>query len=161
MSITDSMDMSLSKLREVVKDREAWHAAIHGVTKSRTWLNDWPTMKRKHVLYLCSSKHSHAHSLLLASTISMLCVSFITYTCQKHTHTKTHFWFWHIFVFLFSRKGYEASFQTPHNSPAAYECLFSDQLMPDWEAGLGKENKAWKVPAIWSPKWICSISLKL
>ena len=101
MSITDSMDMSLSKLREVVKDREAWHAAIHGVTKSRTWLNDWPTMKRKHVLYLCSSKHSHAHSLLLASTISMLCVSFITYTCQKHTHTKTHFWFWHIFVFLF------------------------------------------------------------
>ena len=101
MSITDSMDMSLSKLREVVKDREAWHAAIHGVTKSRTRLNDWPTMKRKHVLYLCSSKHSHAHSLLLASTISMLCVSFITYTCQKHTHTKTHFWFWHIFVFLF------------------------------------------------------------
>ena len=34
--ITDSMDMSLSKLRETVKDREAWHAAIHGVTKSQT-----------------------------------------------------------------------------------------------------------------------------
>ena len=33
--ITDSMDMSLSKLREIVKDREAWHAASHGVTKSR------------------------------------------------------------------------------------------------------------------------------
>ena len=38
--ITDSMDMSLSKLRELVKDREAWHAAIYGVTKSWTRLRD-------------------------------------------------------------------------------------------------------------------------
>ena len=39
--ITDSMDVSLSELRELVMDREAWRAVIHGVTKSQTWLSDW------------------------------------------------------------------------------------------------------------------------
>ena len=46
--ITDSMGMSFSKLQELVMDREAWRAAIHGVTKSRTWLSDWTELKFYH-----------------------------------------------------------------------------------------------------------------
>ena len=42
-SITNSMDMSLNKLQEIVKNKDAWYAAIHGVTKSWTWFNDWTT----------------------------------------------------------------------------------------------------------------------
>ena len=43
--ITDSMDVSLSELRELVRDREPWRAAIHGVTESRTRLSDWTELK--------------------------------------------------------------------------------------------------------------------
>ena len=43
--ITDSMDMSLSKLRELVMDRVAWYVAVHGIPKSWTWLSDWTELK--------------------------------------------------------------------------------------------------------------------
>ena len=44
--VTNSMDLNLSKLQEMVKDREAWHAAVHGVTQSQTWLRDWTRATR-------------------------------------------------------------------------------------------------------------------
>ena len=46
--ITDVTDMNLSRLRELVMDREAWHAAVHGVAKSRTRLSNWTEFKIRH-----------------------------------------------------------------------------------------------------------------
>ena len=56
--ITNSMGMSLHKLREIVKDREAWHTAVHGVTKSQTWLSDRTIMTILTAVNLGSQKET-------------------------------------------------------------------------------------------------------
>ena len=77
--ITDLMDVSLSELWEMVMDREAWHAAIHGVTKSRTWLRDWTELTEstcerrilwsalKTMLYYTSHMEIHGPNLHIKS----------------------------------------------------------------------------------------------
>ena len=54
--LTDSINMSLSKLWETVKDREAWSAEVHAVAKSRSWLSDWTTMKHRELPWWLRSK---------------------------------------------------------------------------------------------------------
>lgn len=63
--ITDSMDMNLSKLWGIVKDRKAWHVAVHGATKIWTWLSEWTTwqknQEKKIDLHSCTVSALHTN----------------------------------------------------------------------------------------------------
>ena len=67
--ITDSMDISLSELQDMVMDRESWHAAIHGVTKSRTRLSDWTelnwSLSTECHSYICMFYITHSELIMI------------------------------------------------------------------------------------------------
>ena len=84
--IMDSLDMSLSKLWEIVMDKEAWRATVHGITKSWTWLSDWTELNRSdgyhqqyclvylkvaERVYLKSSHHEQKNYLLLCEVMDV------------------------------------------------------------------------------------------
>ena len=81
--VTDSMDMSLSRLRELVMDRNAWRAAGHGVTKSRTQVNDWTELSTNFVIVILKyfSILYSWHFLLLRQTFKNNFIYSLVYGC--------------------------------------------------------------------------------
>ena len=78
--IADLMDMSLGELRELVMDREAWHAAIHGVAKSRTWLSDWTDWLTDWCLFhLMGSRNSKVNNHMLFTSIYTILPSRVSF----------------------------------------------------------------------------------
>ena len=108
--ITDSLDMSLSKLQELAMDREAWHAPVHAVTKSQTGLSDWTELRCEGGL----TPKERPRSILASSFYTFVsypsCLPYVNWASQEgwfffwfFFHLRFSLWFSDFLVFPFSR----------------------------------------------------------
>ena len=90
--MTDSMDTSLSKLQEIVKDSEAWRAGVHGVAKSLTWLSNWTTTARPNNQSWQHESFFFLSCVLLWSIVDVQYCASSRYIAKwfSYAHTHTH-----------------------------------------------------------------------